>query len=160
MKLLFRIAFILVLASNSLTAQTHESIEDPVLKSFYRSYDSLPKITYLDSVAAVIKKRKKFNHVYGCLSMIDSYESDPKTKSNIHLRLRDLSQKLCSENTFIILTGGSNCWSSSEEENINGNIVTIRYLCVSGCVSSFSYKDATEVFNNETRRFLNWKVKE
>ncbi|MCL9806659.1 hypothetical protein NAT51_14075 [Flavobacterium amniphilum] len=160
MKHILRITFLLALLSNSLTAQTHENLEDHVLNSFYRSHDSLPKITYLDSLATVIKKRKKFNHIYGCLSMIDSYANDSKTISNIHQRLKDLSRKLCSENKFFVLIGGSNCWSSSEEKNINEKLVTVHYVCVSGCVSSFPYGEAVEVFNNETRRFLSWKEKE
>ncbi len=161
MRKLLKITFILILTTSAMSSQTNEKLVDSRDYAIYRSFDSIPKIKYLDSIATFEKKQKRYNSILGCLMHINSRENDAVFRKQIHLRLRDFSKKLCSENNFVILVSGSSCESYAEEKNINGKIVEIHYLCVSsGCISSKAIEDAKNEFNNETRNLLGWKIEE
>ena len=156
---LLKIIFILFLTTATMSSQTSQRLLDSKEYPIYRSFDNIPKIEYLDSLAVVENKKKIYNSIWGCLSRVNSREKDAIFQSYIHLRLIDFSKKLYSENNFVILISGSECESYSEEKIINGKPILINYLCTSsGCISSMAIENAKEKFNNETRSLLGWEI--
>jgi hypothetical protein len=124
-------------------------------KTVIRSFDSLPQIKYLDSIAISDKKRKRFNSILGCLGQLAYHENDIVFINNIHLRLIDIATTLHAENHPIILIGGSECGDYIGELKLESNTIEISYLCTSGgCITLRVVEDAKDVFNKQTKKLL------
>ena len=161
MKKLLKITFFFIFISSSLSSQTIKDIDISEDKTLIRSFDSLPKNEYLDSLALVQMKKKRYNSILGCILQIKSDEKDSIHNNNINKRLKDFAEKLFAENKYVILIGGSECGSYVKETNINGKLLKIYYLCInSGCITTKELEKAKEEFNTKSKSLLGWKEEE
>ena len=156
-QLIFRL---FVFISFSLSAQNVDkklNLNDD--KTTIRSFENLPKIEYLDSIAISVKKIKRFNSIDGCLMQLARIDSrDSKLAKFIFQRLRDISEKLYAENNPIILEFTRECNNRIEEYQVDGKMKEVKFLCEfsDGCIIPKFVTEGIEEFNKKTKAQLGW----
>jgi hypothetical protein len=126
-------------------------------KTIVRSFESLPEIKYLDSVASAIKKPKQFNSILGCLMQLNRTETNKIINNHIYQRLKDLATQLYLNNEPLIMYNRRiDCNSRIEEIKVNGKVHLLKTLCSAdnGCIFFKESVNGYIIFNNQTRNLI------
>ena len=134
-------------------------IDNDDKKVLVRSFDNLPEIKYLDSVANSVKKIKRFNSILGCITQLNKDETNPTFTEHLYQRLKDISMQLFFESKPLIILYNKECNSRVEEIELKGRLYPLKFVCEDqdGCMVSKNVDKGYTAFSEQTRRLLRIK---